>query len=30
MNKPSLKGLEFPIKVTDIPKFENLNKLNVI
>ena len=24
-----LDGLEFPIKVEDIPKFERLNKLNI-
>ena len=24
-----MKGLEFPMKVKDIPKFENLNNLNV-
>ena len=29
MNKLNLKGLEFPMKVKDIPKFENLNNLNV-
>ena len=29
MNKLNLKGLEFPMKVEDIPKFENLNKVNV-
>ena len=28
-NKLKLKGLEFPMKVKDIPKFENLNNLNV-
>ena len=28
-NKLNLKGLEFPMKVKDIPKFENLNKLNI-
>ena len=28
-NKLNLKGLEFPMKVKDIPKFENLNNLNV-
>ena len=27
--KLNLKGLEFPMKVKDIPKFENLNNLNV-
>ena len=27
--KLNLKGLEFPMKVKDIPKFENLNSLNV-
>ena len=29
MNKLNLKGLEFPMKVEDIPKFENLNNINV-
>ena len=29
LNKLNLKGLEFPLKVKDIPKFENLNNLNV-
>ena len=29
MNKLNLKGLEFPMKVKDIPKFEKLNNLNV-
>ena len=29
MNKLNLKGLEFPMKVKDIPKFENLYNLNV-
>ena len=29
MNKFNLEGLEFPMKVNDIPKFENLNSLNV-
>ena len=29
LNKLNLKGLEFPMKVKDIPKFENLNNLNV-
>ena len=29
-NKLNLEGLEFPMKVEDIPKFENLNNLNVI
>ena len=29
MNKLNLKGLEFPMKVKDHPKFENLNNLNV-
>ena len=29
MNKLNLKGLEFPMKGKDIPKFENLNNLNV-
>ena len=28
-NKLILNGLEFPMKVKDIPKFENLNNLNV-
>ena len=28
-NKLILNGLEFPIKIKDIPKFENLNNLNV-
>ena len=28
-NKLILNGLEFPMKIKDIPKFENLNKLNV-
>ena len=28
-NKLNLEGLEFPMKVKDIPKFENLNNLNV-
>ena len=28
-NKLNLKGLEFPMKVKDIPKFERLNKLNI-
>ena len=28
-NKLNLKGLEFPMKVKYIPKFENLNNLNV-
>ena len=28
-DKLNLKGLEFPMKVKDIPKFENLNILNV-
>ena len=27
-NKFKLEGLEFPMKVTDIPKFENLNRLS--
>ena len=27
-DKFNLEGLEFPMKVTDIPKFENLNRLN--
>ena len=27
LNKLNLKGLEFPMKVKDIPKFENLNNL---
>ena len=27
--KLNLKGLEFPMKVKDIPKFERLNKLNI-
>ena len=29
MNRLNLEGLEFPMKVEDIPKFENLNNLNV-
>ena len=29
VNKLNLKGLDFPMKVKDIPKFENLNNLNV-
>ena len=29
MIKLNLKGLEFPMKVKDIPKFDNLNNLNV-
>ena len=29
MNKLNLKGLEFPMKVKDIPKFENSNNSNV-
>ena len=29
MNKLNLKGLEDPMKVKDIPKFGNLNNLNV-
>ena len=29
LNKLNLKGLEFPMKDKDIPKFENLNILNV-
>ena len=29
MNKLNLKGLEFPMKVKDIPKYENLINLNV-
>ena len=29
MNKLNLEGLEFPMKVKDIPKFEILNNLNV-
>ena len=29
LNKLNLKGLEFPVKVKDIPKFENLNNLNI-
>ena len=29
MNKLNLKRLEFPMKVKDMPKFENLNNLNV-
>ena len=29
MNKLNLEGLEFPMKVKDIPKFEKLNNLNV-
>ena len=28
-NKLNLKGLEFPMKVKDIPKFERLNKSNI-
>ena len=28
-NKLILNGLEFPMKIKDIPKFENLDKLNV-
>ena len=28
-NKLNLKGLEFPMKVKDLPKFEHLNNLNV-
>ena len=28
-NKLNLKGLEFPMKVKDIPKFEKFNNLNV-
>ena len=28
LNKLNLKGFEFPMKVTDIPKFEKLNSLN--
>ena len=28
-DKLNLKGLEFPKKFKDIPKFENLNNLNV-
>ena len=29
MNKLNLRGFEFPMKVKDIPKFENSNSLNV-
>ena len=29
MNKLNQEGLEFPMKIKDIPKFENLNNLNV-
>ena len=29
LNKLNLKGLEFPMKIKDIPKFENLNNLNI-
>ena len=29
LNKLILNGLEFPMKIKDIPKFENLNNLNV-
>ena len=29
LNKLNLEGLEFPMKVKDIPKFENLNNLNI-
>ena len=29
MSKLNLKGLEFPMKVSDIPKFESLDNLNV-
>ena len=29
MNKLNLEGLELPMKVKDIPKFENINNLNV-
>ena len=29
LNKLNLKVLEFPMKVKDIPKFENLNNLNI-
>ena len=29
LNKLNMKGLEFPMKVKDIPKFENLNNLNI-
>ena len=29
LNKLNLKGLEFPMKVKDIPKFEKLNNLNI-
>ena len=29
MNKLNLEGLEIPMKVKDIPKFENLNDINV-
>ena len=29
LNKLNLKGLEFPMKVKDIPKFENLNNSNI-
>ena len=29
MKKLKLKGLEFPMKVKDIPKFENLNNLRI-
>ena len=29
LNKLNLKGLEFPMKVKNIPKFENLNNLNI-
>ena len=29
MNKLNLEGLEFPMKIKDIPKFEKLNNLNV-
>ena len=28
-NNPNIQGLEFPMKVKDIPKFERLNKLNI-
>ena len=28
-NKLNLEGLEFPMKIKDIPKFENLNNSNV-
>ena len=29
LNELNLKGLEFPMKVKDIPNFENLNNLNI-